>query len=213
VNFNLYVENGQEEIFGKVAWDESQYDLVFSINYPMSEHTPDWTKTEYCCVQEIGIDPALIEREFAKMPIVNSPIIALHFNSTALPDSVNCPEDNARKLWQQVLSAGFVPIECHYQHVFHNPVNKKYDFVSNTVRGCKASVPSLVGLLQRCRGFIGVASGPLTIALAMYPERTLYLENSHRLSTYTRDKRVGVTSIRGAYDEDYVARWLESLKK
>jgi hypothetical protein len=41
----------------------------------------------------------------------------------------------------------------------------------------------------------------------------LYLENSHRLSTYTRDKRVGVISIRGAYDEDYVARWLDSLKK
>jgi hypothetical protein len=213
VKFDLYVECGQEEVFGKVKREEEKYDLVFSINYPMSEHLTDKTKSEYCCIQEIGIDPVLINREFSKLPLCKSPLIALHFNSTALPGSVNCPSEVAEQLWLQVVSAGFVPIECHYQHVFHNPVNKKYDFVNNTVRGCKASIPALIGLLQRCRGFIGVASGPLTIALSMYPERTLYLENSHRLSTYTRDKRVGVISTRGTYDSDYVARWLDGLRE
>ncbi len=212
VQFSLYIENGQEEVFGKVAWDESQYDLVFSIHYPMSEHLKDKTKSEYCCIQELGIDPALIEREFANLPVCKSPLVAMHFQSTALPDTVNCPPDVADKLWNQVLTAGFVPIEVHYQHVFHNPVNKKFDCVTNTVRGCRATVPNLIGLLQRCRGFIGVASGPLTIALSLYPERVLYLENTHPLTTYTRNPSVGRMNIRGPYDSDYVTQWLEHLR-
>jgi hypothetical protein len=213
VNFSLYTECGQEEVFGKVVWDESQYDLTFSLHYPMSEHLPDKTKSEYCCMQELGIDPALIEREFALLPTYKSPLVALHFNSTALPGSVNCPQEVAKRLWKQVLDFGLIPIECHFQHMFHNPVNGKFDFVTNTVRDCKASIPSLIGLLQRCRGFIGVASGPLTIALSMYPERVLYLENTHKLATYTRSKQTGVMNVKGAYDQDYVAQWLENIQR
>jgi hypothetical protein len=54
-------------------------------------------------------------------------------------------------------TAGFVPLETHFEHVFHNPVNQ-FDS-SMRLRGCRAEVSSLVGLLQNCGAFVGVVSG------------------------------------------------------
>jgi len=212
VDFGLYVENGQERLFDSSPWNEADYDLTFVLHYPMAEST-DMTKSEYCCVQEIGIDPSLIAREFATLPRLESPLVAVHFNGTALPDSVNCPESHARRIWEDILDAGLVPFEVHYEHLFHNPVNKRFPFADRSVRGCSPTVPNLVGLIQSCRGFVGVASGPLTIALSVFPERVLYLQKLHRLKTYSRNSQVGIFDITGEYDTAAVKNWLGKLKQ
>ena len=209
VDFTLYVESGQEEIFGKVEWDEDAYDLVFSLNYFMAENS-GVTKSEHCCERELGIDSAEIKSEFAQLSSFDSPLVGVHFQGTALPQSVNCDERTARQIWNEILGAGLVPIEVHYQHMFHNPMNVKYPCVTSTVRGCSARISSLIGLLQRCRCFIGVASGPLTLALSMYPDRVLYLQKEHDISSYTKEK-VAIVDLKGDYINGSVSGWLGSI--
>ena len=206
VTFDLYVECGQEKVFKSYPTkDSTEHDLVFSLNFPMSEGG-NGTKAEKCCAEEIGIE---CPKDFPNYPIKKSPLVACHFQGTALPNSVNCPEATAQKIWNEIIEAGLVPIECHFEHIFHNPVNKKYGFITNTVRGCKADLNNLIGLIQRCHAFIGVASGPLITALCVMPEKTMYLERLHKLKSYTRMNVEKVDVMN--YQEGTVRQWLGSL--
>ena len=210
VNFHLYVTNGQEEIFDASPLEDEKYDLIFHLHYPMCEHTK-MTKNEYCCLEEIGIDPRSTVKEFATIPSYPSPFIAVHLNGTALPGSVNCPVDYAKQIWNDIIEEGFVPIECHYKHIFHNPVNSQMPFITNTVRNCKATLPSLFGLLQHCSGFIGVASGPLTVALSLYPERVMYLKKGHHIYSYSK-KDISWVDVAKEYDTVKMKNFLQSLR-
>ena len=203
---DLYVECGQEKIFESYhTKDSTEHDLVFSLNFPMSEGS-NLTKAAKCCVEELGIEP--VER-FAELPEYGSPFVACHFHGTALPNSVNCPEDVARKIWNEIIEAGKIPIECHFEHVFHNPINGKFDFVNNTARGCKANLHNLIGLIQHSHAFIGVASGPFVTAVCTIPNETLYLERSHKLENYTKLNISKVNVL--DYKEGSVKQWLGSL--
>jgi len=203
---DLYVESGQEEIFKSVPdKDAPGYDEVFSLNFPMSEGS-SVTKPALCCIEELGIDPIT---DVVSLPKKKSPLVAVHFHGTALPESVGWPEEIARQVWGEVKDAGKVPIECHFEHMFHNPVNAKYSFVDSTVRGCKADLHNLIGLIQCCGAFIGVASGPFVVALSVMPDRTFYLEKNHKLETYTT-KNVAKANMH-SYEAGTITRWLKSL--
>jgi hypothetical protein len=182
IHFDLYVECGQEQIWKSIKDKDAEgYDLVFSPVFPMSEGT-NYTKAELCCITEIGIEPFT---ELSRLPYRESPLVAVHFNGTALPESVGCPEETAREIWQEIKDAGLIPIECHFKHIWHNPVNEKYSFVDNSVREYKADLDNLIGLLNHCRAFIGVASGPFVVAMSIMPNSTLLLEKHHKLENYT----------------------------
>lgn len=153
---------------------EEGYDITFLIHFPV-ETDPDLTKSELCCREELGIDPVtnykLITKPF------ESKLCAVHFNLTCLPDLVTPEYDVAQQIWNDILNAGWIPIEVHFQHIYHNPVNTKFDFIDCTVRRCIPRLSSLIGLLQRCGAFIGVVSGPFHCALAtMNTNRIAYLE-------------------------------------
>ncbi|NGX49315.1 MAG: hypothetical protein K940chlam5_00913 [Candidatus Anoxychlamydiales bacterium] len=207
VKFDLYVESGQEEIFTSIKdKDAPGYDHVFHLDFPMSEGS-NKTKPQLCCEREIGIPPIT---QVAKFPAYESPFVAVHFQGTALPGSVSCPEEIAKRVWLEILEAGKIPIECHFQHCWHNPVNKKYDFIDSSTRSAKAEITSLIGLIQHSFAFIGIASGPFITALSTIPERTLYLEKAHPLNTYTdlKIKKVSMSS----YKSGSVKNFLEALK-
>lgn len=209
IEWHIYLENGQEMLFESYPWKgyEDYYDLIFSLDYPMCEWT-DYTKNEMCCIEELGVDPKIIQNDFATLNNYDSPLIGLHFHGTALPDSVNCPEETAKEIWNEVIDCGFIPIECHYQHIFHNPINAKYGFVNNTIRNCKPSLQPLVGLIQRCFAFIGVASGPLTVALsALGKDRVCYLERNHKISSYTKESVFSI-DIKKPYESGSIRNWL-----
>ena len=206
VRFDLYVESGQEQIWPSVTdKDAPGYDHVFSLNFPMSEGS-GLSKPAKCCVDEVGIDPIT---ETAILPICASPFVALHFQGTALPDSVNCPQDVAQQIWAEVRDFGKIPFECHYKHIFHNPRNFKYQFVDNTARQCKADLQSLFGLVQHSWAFIGVASGPFIVALSTMPKRTLYLQKNHKLTSYT-EKEIAFVDV-NSYIGGTVRKWLDKL--
>lgn len=203
---DLYVESGQEEIWGSIAdKDAPGYDVVFSLDFPMAIGS-DLTKPAKCCIDEVGIEPITA---LAELPAKESPLVGIHYQGTALPDSVGCPQEIAQQIWNEVLEFGKVPIECHFEHMFHNPVNERYQFISSHVRNCAANLHNLIGLIQHTGAFIGVASGPWVAALSIMPERTLYLEKSHKLETYTDEDRARVDIL--DYRSGSVKEWLESL--
>lgn len=204
---DLYVECGQEEIFQSYPNKDSlEHDLVFSLDFPMAEGS-NLTKAEKCCIEELGIVPP--KREFPIYNRMESPIVLCHFQGTALPGSVNCPEGVAQQIWQEIIDAGKIPMECHFEHVFHNPFNAKYGFVDSTVRKVQPKLSNLISLVQNSCAFIGVASGPLITALSVYPKRTLFLEKLHTIESYTRQP-VAKVDIKN-YTPGTVRRWINGL--
>jgi len=209
---DLYIESGQEEIFHSVSADKAadfeEYDHIFVLHFPMSEGS-EITKSQRCCVEELGIDPIT---DVAPIPEKPSPFVAVHFHGTALPDNVGCSEDVARLIWIDIIAAGKIPIECHYEHLFHNPVNEKFSFISNTVRDCVPSLHSLFGLLQHSFAFIGVASGPFVAALSCMADRMMYIQKDHRLETYTH-KPIPRIKLEEGYRPGHVMEWLGTLDR
>jgi hypothetical protein len=213
--FDLFVTCGQEEIWASASdLRPPGYDAIFVLHFPMSEGSPI-LKQHRCAISEIGMDmDDLIDvSEVAELPPMPSPLIALHFQGTALPNSVNCPEPVAKQIWQEVKDFGKVPIEVHFQHVFHNwSANPKYPWIDVSVRNYRATLPNLFGLIERCSAFIGVASGPFVVALSIMPESLLYLQRNHPLSTYTKREDIQSVDVMN-YRTGMVTRWLERLNK
>lgn len=206
-NFDLYLECGQECIFDSFPDKEGpDHDHVFHLDFPMAEGS-GLTKAQKCCIDELGIEPF---SEIAPVPKVDSPIVSLHFQGTALPNSVNCPEEVARQIWQECLDAGKIPIEAHFRHLFHNPINTRYGFIDRHVRYCDANLNNLIGLIQNSFAFIGIASGPFVTALSIMPTRTFYLERNHAVTDYV--KHLDIQSVHvDHYEDGMVSEWLATL--
>lgn len=184
IHFEIYLECGQEEIFESCPDKEGKgFDYVFHLDYRMAEGS-GITKNAKCCRDEIGIEP--IEGLGLVYPEkYESPLVAVHFQGTALPESVGIPRAAAEEIWKAILNVGLIPIEVHFEHVFHNPKNTKYDFVNRHVRATTATIPNLIGLLKSCRAFIGCASGPYVTSIAtLGVKRTLLIEVNHKVTDY-----------------------------
>jgi hypothetical protein len=160
------------------------YDLCIGINFPV-ETDPDLTKSELCCREELGIEPYSV---YKQLPSFKSKLCAVHFNLTCLPGLANPDRDTAEKIWNEIREAGWIPIESHFEHTFHNPVNAKFDFVDCTVRRCQPRIGTLIGLLQHCGAFIGVVSGNFHTAMASMPhDRIAFLEKDIPVKRFTHE--------------------------
>jgi hypothetical protein len=176
------------------------------IHFPV-ETDPNLTKAELCCREELGI-PLLTNYKNIKKRY-DSKLCAVHFNLTCLPDLVTPDKDVAERIWNEVLKAGWIPIEVHFQHIYHNPVNTKFDFVDCTVRRCRPKIATLLGLIQRCGAFIGVVSGPFHCAMAtMSHNRIAYLEKEIPVNRFTHEpiKTFNLKDYQGGVDT-----WLNSI--
>ena len=167
IEFDLGLARGldEEKIFPAAVLLDSEwigqvaamdYDLVFRCHFPMEDPgRPTTTKVELCCELELGIEPV------TQYPMLEAKqIVAVHFHSTAVPDLANAPEDTALRIWTEIRGAGFVPIETHFEHVFHNPRNSRYGFADQHVRYWPARLETLMALLRASAAFVGVVSGP-----------------------------------------------------
>ena len=217
VHFDLGIVKGigQEEIVpdaigftGDADLDKLDYDMVSKIHFPMSEGQEQYTKGEWCCIHELGIEPAS-GHSIGSCP-TDSRIVSVHYSITCLPAACNPDEETAHKIWTEIRAAGYIPIESHFEHTFHNPVNKKFDFVDATVRACKPKISSLAGLIKSSAAFIGVVSGNFHVAVSLLPpERILLLEKDFTAPMFTK-LPVGRCSIK-PYTEGTVERWLTTL--
>ena len=186
------------------------YDIIADIDFPMSESQTEYTKGEFCCIHELGIEPVNGHKKLLKAP---NRLVAVHFQITCLPDAANPDRDTAEQIWNEILEAGYIPIESHFKHAFHNPVNEKFDFVDCSVRRVKAQVSSLVGLLQNCGAFVGVVSGNFHTALAtLPPERVFFLEKHFKLECFTDLPVARASIVPGEYKEGVVKKWIENLR-
>jgi len=193
-----------------------EYDYTFQIHYPMSEHMNGrWTKNEWCCLRELGIDPISSYPRFKRLigikRLRGKHMVAVHFQATALPGPCNPTEEVAYEIWREIEQAGFMPIEAFFRHAWHNPVNEKFDFIpeKQTVRGISASIPKLVKLLQSCYASICIASGNLPLSLAIMPGRTSYLQKEYPIGVYTK-KNIISMDVR-KYRAGEIREWLKTL--
>lgn len=185
------------------------YDFTFVIHFPMSEHTNGlWTKAEWCCMQELGIEPVSALPKFPDN--VRSSIVGVSFQATALPNACNPSEEVAEKVWREVIAAGFIPIETLFRHIYFNPANVQFACVDRDVRGMPANLDTLIRLMSSCCANITVATGTLPLSIALMPERVLYLKKDFPIKCYTK-KPVSEVDINN-YKDGSVKGWLERLQ-
>jgi hypothetical protein len=208
---------GQETIFPDCVFlddfdhfEDMDYDYIFLVHFPVEGG--EITKAELCCQTEIGCP---LIWEYAEIPEwprgvkYPSRLIGIHYHNTALPTVFNPSREIAEKIWNEVIDAGYMPIELDFQHVYHNPVNEKFDFIDCTVRKSRATMSNLLSLIRSCAGVIAVPSGPLHCALAMNPDRVLYLEKGVPVKRFTY---WDIPSINvNEYKDGGVKAWLENM--
>ena len=159
--------------------------MVVKITFQMNEGQLVYTKGEFCCIHELGIPP--VQGHGIVPARRRSRLCAVHFQITCLPDSCNPDAGTAEQVWNDALEAGWVPLEVHFQHIFHNPVNTKFPFIDATVRRCRPELKTLSGILENAGAFVGVVSGPFHLALSVLPpERVLLLEKDFKRECFTK---------------------------
>jgi len=208
-HFDLVLGNGQEGMFGSVKDpDARKYDKEFHIPFWMSESSGT-TKSEACCKNELGIKPF---NRVSVLPHCNSPFVIVHFQGTALPGQVNCPENVVKQIWNEIKEAGKIPYECHFLHCNSNDENRRYSCVDASARDASKNATNLynlIGMIEHSFAFVGVNSGPVWTALSIMPSRTMFLEKEYKLSDYTR---IDVPRINvDHYEAGFVKAWLERL--
>lgn len=217
VHFDVALARGlqQEKIIPDAVlvdgdWREQvpsmDYDLVCVVNFPM-EHSLEHTKAEECCFLELGVPPVS-----GHLPLRPKPLVATHFHITCLPEAGNCPEPVARMVWEEIKEAGCIPVETYFEHVFSNPINKRFDFVTNHVRNWPADLDSCISLIGAAFAFIGSVSGNFHIALSCLPmERIMLLERAIKRPMLT--KLPIKTADVMAYQPGTVKDWLLRLQR
>jgi len=185
----------------------SDYDLVFSCHMPLEKlNDLSMTKAEVCCDEELGIP-----KTSGHLPIKTKKIVAVHFSNTSVSWLANTDEPVARKIWQEIIDAGCIPIETLFQHAFYNDTSKKFDFVDQHFRNWPARLDTLIALLSKCDFFIGAVSGNFHLAMSLLPyERVCLLEKDLKAQHFTKlpIKTIDVKN----YVDGSIKDWLLNLK-
>lgn len=178
------------------------YDLVYPLNFPLEKpEDTTFTKAEVSCVEEVGIAPIC-----GHLRLQAKRFVGVHFQMTSVPWVANAELDIAQIIWNDIKEAGFVPIETHFQHIFHNPVNERYPFVDTHVRACTPRIETLMALLGSCYAFVGVVSGNFHMALSVLgPNHVMLLERDLKREHFTKDK-IATANLKDYHGE--VKEWL-----
>ena len=208
---------GFEELSPEIiAVNDSPHDFVakyaaaFVVSFDMVEGGRPMTKAEYCCTNEMGISPEGVELLTLDTHWDNK-MVAVHFQGTCLPESTNPSEILAKQIWTDLIDLGYMPIDVHFKHTFHNPANKDWGFLSRHCRDLKPSLQTLASLINSSVAFIGVASGPFVLAASMRPDKTIYLQKHHDIECYLRDfdNVIKLTE----YDKDKLSQMLQKMEE
>jgi len=180
---------GQDTFFGTLALPEDKFvenhDSCFVISFPMVEGANKMTKSEYCCIAELGIEPLYLG--LPKVKIAPNKLVAVHLQGTCLPGSTNPDYVLAKRIWDDIIAAGYVPFDVHFKHVFHNPANEPFTWVNRSCRDLKPDINTLQMILENSMAFVGVASGPFVLAMALNPQKVIYLQKHHTLNCYVKE--------------------------
>ncbi len=185
----------------------TNHEIAFVINFPMAEGKEGITKGEYCCTEELGIPPFYKSLDLLGRKNL---LVAVHMQGTCLPGSTNPESEVNKEIWNDIIEYGMVPIDVHFQHVFHNPVNELHSWVSRNCRDLKPKINTLISLIQTAEAFIGVASGPLMLSLSIKPQKTIYLQKNHNLRSYINFNSVPIVDV-NSYNKTDLHRALDKV--
>jgi hypothetical protein len=191
-----------EEIVG-------DYDFVFGIQYTQKREG-EMCKAENCMLEEVGsFDP--LPRPHQEIPVMRPRLVTVHFFSTWGPSAFGMVgrEETAHKIWDEIIKAGLIPMETHFEHKYSNPENQNFEWMNAHVRGVQCSADNLLSLIQASHAFIGVISGNIHAALSCLPR-----EKVMALTTYMPSRALGedVPFINiDNYEEGSVFKWLKGL--
>jgi len=204
---NLKVEYSSDLSYDK---DEDYgYDIIADIDFPMNEGQQELTKGQWCMKHEIGLE--IKETVYPKLTCGKNRLILFQPFITCLPGACNVDYDTAKVIWNEILENDFIPMESSMLHVFHNPENKKFDFMDRHVRNIKPRISTLVGLIESCAGIITVVTGPLHAALAVKdPERIFFLEKDFKLESFIKQPKIARADVRNYKGE--VKQWLKKIE-
>ena len=185
------------------------YDFVFSIQYTQNREG-EMCKAENCMLEEVGsFDP--LTKPHQEIPIMRPRLVTVHFFSTWGPSAFGMVgrEETAHKIWSEIIKAGLIPMETHFEHKYSNPENQNFEWMNAHVRGVQCNADNLLSLLQASHAFIGVISGNIHAALSCLPR-----EKVMALTTYMPSRALGedVPFINiDNYEEGSVFKWLKEL--
>lgn len=181
---------GQAEFLNALAIPESEFlarhDAAFVISFPMVEGADDMTKVEYCCKTEFGL-PSTALLGLPYLPPTPNRLVGLHLQGTCLPGSTNPDEPTSKIIWDDLRNAGYVPLDLHFVHTFHNPVNAPFAWATRNCRDLKPDLMTLRMLIDRCAAVVAVASGPFVLSAAANASKTIYLQKHHKIGCYFKD--------------------------
>ena len=185
------------------------YDFVFGIQYTQNREG-EMCKAENCMLEEVGsFDP--LTKPHQKIPVMRPRLVTVHFFSTWGPSAFGMVgrEETAHKIWSEIIKAGLIPMETHFEHKYSTPENQNFEWMNAHVRGVQCNADNLLSLLQASHAFIGVISGNIHAALSCLPR-----EKVMALTTYMPSRALGedVPFINiDNYEEGSVFKWLKEL--
>lgn len=219
VKFFVETQLGQDEIFGKIDQDESDFDLSIFIMFPCAEwdEETDETKAEKCGRLELGVEISPDCPDYYYFFICPgkkhfmSPLVGVHFVSTSC-DDVSCPESTARLIWEKIEKRGLIPLDTHFRHKGATLIRDVFAWENRTVRDVPATVGKLFGLMDSLGGFAGISSGNFWTALCtLDPRKILYIETEFPVRKLTH---IPIKSIKAADpDEAVIEDWLNEIEK
>lgn len=192
------------------SWKEDvlkmDYDLVFACHMPLEDASNvNQTKAEVCCIKELGIPPVS-----GHLPIPKKKIVGVHFHNTSVAFAANPPEEVCKKVWDEIIQAGMIPVETLFQHGFYNSnTSGKYGFTTNHVREWPARLDACVAVVGSCDYFIGAVSGNFHLALSLLPyDKVALLEKDLKVGHFTKMPVKGIDCKQ--YVEGSVREWLKT---
>ena len=205
------LEHEKYDLLDRADINIDNYDFGFEIAYTQNREG-ELCKAENCMLEEVGsFDP--LPTPHQPVPVMPPRLVPVHFFSTWGPSAFGMVgrEETAHKIWSEIIQAGLIPIETHFEHTYSNPDNKNFNWINAHVRGVKCDAENLMSLIQNSYAFIGVISGNIHAALSSLPR-----EKVLALTTYMPSRALGegVSSINiDNYEEGSVFEWLINVDR
>lgn len=189
------------------------YEYVFIPSFPsLTASSSKLKKGVFSAKYEVGVE---IDEKLCPFKYIESPIVLLHFQSSSDPHLFNCDMELAKKIWNEVIDYGKIPMETQFIGAKHNEINQKFDFINNTTRSAKAKVSSLIGLIQNSYALIGINSGSLITSASINKYRTACLNTFKggfgEISRFIDLPKNNIIDVEN-YRDGMIYEWLNSLK-
>ena len=187
----LIIRDYEEQLYEKrddlVRIDKDEkiyenYDHLFELKF--REGTPqevfinhNYSKPEFSFIEEIGLNPSLVNICPCKLQNHKSKYIGFMFNRLGknFTQASNVPYEFAKYLWFRTKQLGFIPIEIMFlnKDYIENESSKKYDFVDRSTRDLDATFENVISIFDTLKGICAIDCGFFHIAYNYFNHKNI----------------------------------------